>query len=71
MSLQVYDFGQKNGVHTYRVSGIKEDLYRVLTECKELKAEFDIEPDISHVRNGLWTMLLKIKIPVRVGEAFD
>lgn len=71
MSIQVHDFGQQDGVQTYRIAGVREDLYRVLEECQELKAEFDIAPTISYVRNGLWTMLLKIKVPTKMDEWGD
>ncbi len=62
MGVIVHDFGLHDGVQTYRVSGVKKDLERVLDECYEAKANFDVIPEISHVHRGSWTMLLKIKV---------
>lgn len=62
MSFTVYDFGNEDGVQTYRVSGVKEDLQKILEECERIKAEFVAIPTISHVRHGLWTMLLRVKV---------
>lgn len=67
MSLQVHDFGYRNGKQTYRVSGNREDLHKVLDECYTLEAEFYTVPKITHVRHGLWTMLLELKVGNWVG----
>ena len=64
---QVYDFGDRDGVKSYRVSGSKEDLYRVLDECREMDCRFDDTPILTHVRKGQWTMMLRIKVAVEVG----
>lgn len=67
-SVIVADFGVIDGVHTYRINGNKEDLTRIIEECKEEDAEFEVAPVIEHVRRSGYTMLLKIKVPIGVGS---
>lgn len=64
-SLMIGNFGEKNGVQTYRICGDKDDLYKVIDECRAMEAKFDDTPIINHVFRGQWTMLLKIKLPVK------
>lgn len=71
MSLQVYDFGLKRGVQVYRVSGTRNDLDRVLSECYDLRVEFEEDPTVTYVRLNLWTVLLKIRIDSIAGEPND
>ena len=66
-SIFVGDFGEINGVRTYRVNGEKADLIRVINEIRELDALFVHEPVLEEIRFGQWTMLLQIKLPVEVG----
>jgi hypothetical protein len=63
-SVMVGNFGVKDGVQTFRICGTKEDLYKLIDECREMDAHFDSTPIINHVHRGQWTMLLKIKLPV-------
>ncbi len=63
-SVMIGDFGNREGVQTYRICGTKEDLYEIINTCRKLDAKFDDTPIINHVHNGQWTMRLKIKIPV-------
>jgi hypothetical protein len=65
--VQVYNFGMKNGIQTYRVIGDKADLYKIIEECREMDAKFGDTPVINHVRKGQWTMILKLKFPAKVG----
>lgn len=62
MGVIVHDFGLHDGVQTYRVMGVKEDLEKVLMECYDAQANFDVIPEISHVHRGSYTMVLKIKV---------
>lgn len=70
-SVQVYDFGERNGVKTYRVNGDKKDLEKLLEECRKADARFDDTPILNHVRKGQWSVVLKLKLPVGVGERVD
>lgn len=63
-SLMIGNFGIKNGVQTYRICGSKDDLYKIIEECRIMEASFDDTPIINHVHRGQWTMLLKIKVYV-------
>lgn len=63
-SVMIGDFGIKNGVQTFRVCGAKDDLYKIIYECKDMDLRFDDIPIVNHVTRQQWTMLLKIKIPV-------
>jgi hypothetical protein len=65
--VQICDFGETDGIRTYRVHGGKPDLEKIIQTCRELDAKFDESPVIEHVRKGVWTILLRIKIPVGVG----
>lgn len=64
----VADFGENNGVRTFRINGRKEDLERILNECREENAEIINSAEIQHVRRGDWTVLLKIRVSVKVSE---
>ena len=66
--VQIADFGEKNGVKTYRINGDKVDLERIIEECRNTDAEcFDDSPELEYVRKDCWTLLLKIKVAVEVG----
>lgn len=65
--VQICDFGEKDGIQIYRVHGLKNDLEELLQACHDEDAKFDKAPVLEHVRKGLWTILLKIKVPVGVG----
>jgi hypothetical protein len=63
----VYDFGMRNDIQTYRINGSKDDLEMVVQSTLELGTDFEEEPIIEHVRRSEWSMLLKVKVPVKVG----
>ena len=59
----IFDFGKKNGVQTYRVTGIKEDLLNMLKEVINAGGEFKSGvPKIERVHNGNYTLLLELKL---------
>ena len=66
--VQVADFGENNGIRTFRINGNKEDLQRIINECRKEKAEIINPAEIQHVYRGDWTLLLKIKVAVKVSE---
>lgn len=67
--IQFYDWGVKNGVHTLRLHGTKEDLYNIVADCRALGEKFDSTPLINHVYKGQYTLLLKLKtVSVGVGN---
>lgn len=65
--VQICDFGERDGIRMYRVHGDKPDLQKILQACRDEDAKFHEAPVLEHVRKGLWTILLKIKVPVGVG----
>lgn len=65
--VQICDFGERDGVKMYRVHGDKEDLEKILKTCREEGAKLESEPVLEYTRKGIWTILLRIKIPVGVG----
>ena len=66
--VQVADFGENNGIRTFRINGNKEDLQRIINECRKEKAEIINPAEIQHVYRGDWTLLLKIKVAAKVSE---
>ena len=66
--VQIADFGEKNGVRTYRVNGDKVDLERIIAECRKEDANcFDGEPELERTFRH-WTLLIKLKVAVGVGD---
>ena len=56
-SVMIFDFGKKDGVQTYRVTGIKEDLLNMLKEVINAGGEFKSGvPKIERVHNGNYTL---------------
>jgi len=68
-SVMIFDFGKKEGVQTYRVTGTKEDLMKMLKEVINEGGEFkNGVPKIDRVHNGNYTLLLELKLqPVGAG----
>jgi hypothetical protein len=68
-SVMIFDFGRKDDVQTYRVTGMKDDLMNMLKEVLNAGGEFQGGvPKIEHVHNGNYTLLLKLKLePVGAG----
>lgn len=64
----VADFGENDGVRTFRINGKKEALQRILNECRKENAEIINSAEIEHVRKNNWTVLLKIRIAAKVSE---
>jgi hypothetical protein len=65
--IQICDFGERNGIRMYRVHGDKIDLEKILQTCLDEDAKFEELPVLEYTRKGVWTFLLKIKVPVGVG----
>ena len=62
-SVMIFDFGRKDGVQTYRVTGMKDDLMNMLKEVLNAGGEFKSGvPKIEHVHNGNYTLLLELKL---------
>lgn len=59
-SVMVGNFGIQKGIQTFRICGNKEDLYRIIEECRTMEAKFYDTPNILHVHRGQWTMLLQL-----------
>ena len=65
--VQICDFGERNGIKMYRVHGDKEDLEKIIQTIHDEDGKFKEPPVLEYTRKGIWTILLKIKIPVGVG----
>ena len=64
-SVMIFDFGKTDGVQTYRVTGMKEDLLKLLKEVINEGGEFaNGVPKIECVHNGNYTLLLELKLEV-------
>ena len=64
-SVMIFDFGRKDDVQTYRVTGMKDDLMNMLKEVLNAGGEFKSGvPKIEHVHNGNYTLLLELKLEV-------
>ena len=68
-SVMIFDFGRKDDVQTYRVTGMKDDLMNMLKEVLNAGGEFKSGvPKIERVHNGNYTLLLELKLePVGAG----
>lgn len=65
--VQISDFGERNGIQMYRVHGDKADLEKIIQTIHDEDGKLHEPPVMEYTRKGIWTILLKIKIPVRVG----
>jgi hypothetical protein len=70
-NIQVFDYGLHDGIRTYRITGRKADLERIIQECQNADARFHFAPRIERYQHGQWTILLKLKLPMEVGERVD
>jgi hypothetical protein len=61
MGVLVSDFGERDGVHTHRINGEKEELEKIIREIRAEGGEFAVEPNIQK-SHGHYTILLKTKI---------
>lgn len=70
--VQICDFGEENGVQTYRVNGGRMDLEMIIAACRrEDENCFHGSPELKYVRKGSWTLLLRLKVAVKVGDRVD
>ena len=65
--VQICDFGERNGIRMYRVHGDKEDLEKIIQTIHDEDGKLKETPVMEYTRKGIWTILLKIKVPVGVG----
>lgn len=60
----ISDFGIDNGVQTFRINGLKDDLEYLVGQLFELGVKFDQHPSLTECpTHRLWSLLLKITIP--------
>jgi hypothetical protein len=67
MSAMVGHFKEKNGIIEYIITGTKDEIEEIIKEIRDMGHQFDETPNIIHVHRGQWSVLLKIKVPIRVG----
>lgn len=60
----IANFGHKNGVHTWRVNGSKQELIQLLEALEKEEAQYKngFAPKIEHVHNSGYTLLLELLI---------
>lgn len=61
-SVFICNFGVKDSVQTYRINGTKDDLLQLIKECQEMDDHLEEIPELEHLRQGEWTMILKIRL---------
>ncbi len=70
--VQICDFGELNGIKTYRINGDRHNLEKIIEECrKEDDNCFHGTPELKYVYKGSWTLLLRIKVAMKVGDVVD
>ena len=62
-SVFICNFGIKDNVQTYRINGAKEDLLKLIEECREMGDIIEQVPELEFLRQGEWTVLLKVRVP--------
>jgi hypothetical protein len=69
----ICNFGVKNGVHTWRVNGSKQELIALLEALKIEGAKYKsgIAPKIEHIHNSGYTLLLELLIEEKGAAAND
>jgi hypothetical protein len=70
-AVQVFDFGLRNGIRSYRVTGEKADLERIIEECRDADAKLHFTPQIEKLQEGQWMISLELRLPLGVGEKVD
>lgn len=68
MGALIVDYGIKKNVHSYRICGSKEEIYKLLDEAREDGNEFADTPNVLHVHRGQWTVVVHFKAKVEVGK---
>jgi hypothetical protein len=58
----ILDFGKKKGVHTFHVTGSKDELHKIVEATRENGAIFADTPIINHVHRGQYILYLKLKL---------
>lgn len=61
-------WGAKDGVQAFTVTGTKEEIKQIISEARQAGAKFADTPNICHIHNAQWHVLLKLKVPVGVGS---
>ena len=60
----INDFGEDNGVHTFRINGLKDDLEQMVGKLYHMGLRFNKHPELVPTpSHRVWSLLLKIVIP--------
>lgn len=58
----ILDFGKKKGVHTFHVTGSKDELHKIVEATRENGGKFADTPIINHVHRGQYILYLKLQL---------
>lgn len=64
--VQISDFGEQNGIQTYRVNGSRESLEKLIAECFDMTEHFVEFPVIEEAYRDQYTTLIKIRVGAKV-----
>ena len=69
----IANFGITKGVHTWRVNGSKQELIELLEglENENIKYKNGIAPQIEHIHNSGYTLLLELLIEEKGAAGYD
>ena len=60
--VMVLDYGKKNGVHTFHVTGSREELRKIVNSTRTAGGQFADTPIINHVHRGQYILYLKLQL---------
>jgi hypothetical protein len=67
--VSILDFGKKQGVQTYHITGGKVELNKIVDSVHEAGGQFAETPKINHVHRGQYILYLKLNLDFAgVGE---
>lgn len=60
--VMVLDFGKKKGIHTFHVTGTRDELNKIVRETRKNGGKFADTPIINHVHRGQYILYLKLQL---------
>jgi hypothetical protein len=60
--VMVLNYGEKNGVHSFNVTGSKMELHKIVDSVRKEDVKFVVDPIINHVHRGQYILYLKIQL---------
>jgi hypothetical protein len=60
--VMVLNYGEKDGIHSFNVTGSIEDLHKIIDSVHDSGGEFSEDPIFKHVHRGQYILYLKLKV---------